>query len=454
MLDCIVVGAGLAGLTAARELEKVGRSALVLEARNRVGGRTYSDVVDGDGVIDRGGQWIGPGQDRVMALATQLNLPTFRQYSTGRKWLSIGSRRKTYRGFIPALPVWALPEAQLTITRLHRMSRRVVAEAPWSSAQAQALDSITVESWLQRHVRTEPVRGTIRIAVRAILCCEPRDISMLFFLFYLRSGTSLEVLSSIDGGAQQDRFVAGAQALSLGLAAKLQRQVQLNAPVVAVEQDGQQVRVITPQQTHAARHAIFAVPPALLAHIDFQPAMPAGRAALWQRMFMGQVIKCIATYGRAFWREAGFSGEMIADTGPITMAFDDTDETGAHPALVAFIAGEQAAQWGDADPAERRRAVLDTLARYFGPEAAAPVTYLDQNWPAEPYSRGGYVGIMGPGTLTTYGPLLREPEGRLHWAGTETATRWNGYMDGAIQSGERAAAEVVARLGASAPPGG
>jgi monoamine oxidase len=279
-----------------------------------------------------------------------------------------------------------------------------------------------------------------------VLTCEPRDVSLLFFLSYLRWGEGLESLISIPGGAQQDRFVGGAQQLSTKLAEKISPPVIVNAAVRGIEQDAEGVTVHARGNAFRARYAIVALPPALAGRIDYAAPLPARRDQLTSRLPMGSVIKYVAAYDRPFWREAGFSGEAVSDTGITVTTFDDSSADGKHPALVTFSDGRAARDWSDRSPAERQQAVLDEFVRFFGPQAARPVAFAEKNWNDDPWSRGCYVGVAGPGTLTACGEALREPCGRLHWSGTETATEWMGYMEGALQSGERAAEEVLARL--------
>jgi monoamine oxidase len=197
-----------------------------------------------------------------------------------------------------------------------------------------------------------------------------------------------------------------------------------------------------------ARRVIVALPPALAGRIEYDPPLPSQRDQLTQRMPMGTVIKCIAVYDEPFWREDGLTGQAISLPGPAQVVFDNTPPNGS-PALLAFLEGKDARELAAVSEAERRDAVLRTFQRLFGRRAAHPTLYADKDWSSEPYSRGCYAGVFGPGAWTAYGRHLRGAVGRIHWAGTETATRWMGYMDGAIQSGKRAAAEVLQGEGAA-----
>ena len=442
-VDVVVVGAGLAGLAASRRLVERGRDIVVLEARDRVGGRTLSHTTPHGDVIDLGAQWIGPTQDRVAALASELELKTYEQYTTGAKILSLGGRASTYKGSIPRLSLLSLLSLDRAIKSLDKLHQTVPLDAPFRAARAAEWDAITVESWKRSSVLTAKTRSIVDVAVRAVFAAEPAEISFLFFLFYLHSGGGLLKLSQSHGGAQHTRFTGGTQALAGGLATRLGDRVLLNAPVRAILQHRAGVLVRSDAGEFEARFAIVAIPPALAGRLVYEPPLPSQRDHLTQRMPMGSVMKCVAFYEKPFWRDAGYSGEALCDTGPVTLVFDDSPEDGSRGALLAFIFGNEARRWGVRPPEERRAAVLQRLQSFFGPRAAQISDYVDKDWATEPWSRGCYTGLMPPGTLTAYGDALRAPCGRIHWAGTETARTWCGYMDGAIESGERAAEEVL-----------
>jgi monoamine oxidase len=294
-------------------------------------------------------------------------------------------------------------------------------------------------------VLTAGARALVDVAVEAIFAASAREISLLHFLSYLHSGGGLMKLSTIRGGAQQTRLREGFQEVSRRIAERMEGPVVLEAPVRRILQDGEGVTVHHARGEARARFAVVAIPPALAGRIEYDPALPAGRDQLTQRTPMGSVIKCVAVYERPFWRDRGFSGEAVCDRDPVRIAFDDSPEEGEGGALVAFVLADAARRYGPRPAEERRSEVLAALARFFGEEAGRPVEYVEKDWSAEPWSRGCYAALMGPGVLTEYGAALRDPVGRIHWAGTETAVRWMGYMDGALESGERVAREIGAR---------
>jgi monoamine oxidase len=445
--DVVVVGAGLAGLTAARELSGAGFEIRVLEARQRVGGRTLSQQVGGhpEDVVELGGQWVGPTQHEVLSLAQDLGIETYPTHTRGKNLFEDKhGKLKRYGGTIPRLGPLVMADYGLADVKLKRLIKRVDPNAPWEAEDAQRLDEQSFATWIRRNARTKTTRETLALACRAVFAVEPADVSLLHVLFYAAAGGGWDDLLDTEGGAQQDRLAGGTHQLSVRMAEELGDRVDLDRPVRAIRADGEGVVVGEVR----ARRAIVAVPPALAGRIEYDPPLPGPRDQLTQRMPMGSVIKCTAVYEEPFWREAGLSGQAISLPGPAQVVFDNTPAKGS-AGLIGFLEGKDARGLAAASEAERRDAVLRGFQRLFGRGAADPVLYLEKDWSAEPYSRGCYAGVLGTGAWTGYGRLLREPVGRIHWAGTETATRWMGYMDGAIQSGRRTAAEIMQAEGSA-----
>ena len=444
--DVAVVGGGLSGLAAARRLNARGRSVIVLEARDRVGGKMRTDHVAGHHA-DLGAHWIGPTQDRIAALARELGVRTESQHLNGDAVLVSRGRRHTFGGSLPRLSPLALAELGVAQLRLDRLRRRVPLEDPWILTAANDWDAQTVATFTRRHLRTADARMFMSLATELVLGAEPEELSLLYFLFYLQSGGGLTSLTEFEGGAQQDHFVGGSQQICTKIAEDLSRAMTLGSAVAAVEQAEDEVALRTEGGEEVrARYAIVAVSPALAGRWHWARPLPADRDALAQRMPMGAYMKVVLAYDRPWWRDDGLSGIAYADAGPVQMVVDAGSKSAGGGMLACFITGRAVERYGRLELGARQASIREALVRMLGPAAAHWTAYAECDWTAEPYSRGGPVGVMGPGTLGRYGHVLRRPEGRVHWAGTDTATVWNGYMDGAIQAGERAADEVLARF--------
>lgn len=442
--DVVVVGAGLAGLTTARTLRRAGVDVAVLEARDRVGGRTLNHTAGG-AVVELGGQWIGPGHHQIRALIDELGLTTFDTYDRGAKLWEHGGRVRRYTGEIPRANPLALADLQIALLRLERMARRIDPAAPWSAARAAHWDRQTVAGWIDRHVRTALGRGFVELVCEAVWAADAADLSLLHLLTYTSSNRGLTHLISTRGGAQQSRIVGGAQQISLALAAELGDVVRLGTPVRAIRIRGG-VEVVADTGTVTAKRVVVAMSPALAGRLHYDDPLPADRDQLTQRMPNGSVVKCMAVYDEAFWRGDGLSGQGVGFTGPVKVFFDNSPPSGRPGVLLGFLEGSQARTWARADPGARRDAVISCFVRMFGPRAARPVDYAEKVWADDQWTRGCYGAFLPPNTWTQVGPALRRPVGPIHWAGAETAVQSMGYMDGAVSSGACAAAEVLAAL--------
>jgi monoamine oxidase len=448
VVDVVVVGAGLAGLVTARDVAAGGLDVLVLEARDRVGGRLLNAPLPGaDGeVVEAGGQWVGPGQDRIASLITELGLATFPTYDTGDKLAELRGSRARYGGRVPRLNPAVIADIGQSQVRLDRAARRVPLDAPWTAPGAARLDGQTFATWLNRRAATASGRAFSRLVTEAVWAAEPEDMSALWALFYVHSGGGVDSLINTTGGAQQDRVVGGSQRIALELAAALGSRVVTGAAVTEISWDASGVLARAGGTQVRARRAVLAVPPPLAARVRFDPGLPAERDQLTQRMPMGWTIKVNVVYDEPFWRADGLAGQANSDVRPLGTVFDNTPPAGRPGVLVGFFEGAHAQAAAGLGEKERRDLAVADLVAYFGPKAANPAAYLELDWAAEEYSRGCYGAFASPGTLTRYGRSLRPPIGPLHWAGTETAMRWAGYMDGAAESGQRAAREVITAL--------
>lgn len=455
--DVVVVGGGFAGLTAALAVKRAGHSVVLLEARSRVGGRVAGHRLPSGEFSERGGTFVGPTQDRVLTALDRFGIGTYPTYNEGDNVYINGGQRQEFSdtgitGSAPPDPL-ILAELITLVARLDQMSTSVPVGAPWTAANAGEWDDQTLAGYIDSNSATERFRRLVPAATRPIFGAEPTELSLLYVLYYIAAsgnesnpGTFERNFNTRDG-AQERRVEGGSQVLGHAMAKALgKRRIVKRSPVRRIVQRRGRVRVVSDRAVVTAKRAIVAIPPVLAGRIDYAPAMPAARDALTQRLAQGALTKVAASYRTPFWREQGLNGSTLKTEGLVNATFDDSPEDGKPGVVFGFVGGDSSRRFAELSRAGRRRTVLNELAELLGPEAREPDDFFYTQWPEERWSRGGPVGIYPPGLMTTYGHTIREPVGRIHWAGTETSTYWNGYMDGAIRSGERAAAEVLAEL--------
>ncbi len=442
IVDVVVVGAGFAGLAAARDLNQQGHDVVVFEGRDRVGGRSLTGSVAGL-PADLGGTFVGPTQDAVLAMAAELDVGTTPTHREGKNLIHWRGWTHAYRGTIPKLSLTGLLDIGRLRWQFDRIARGIPLEAPWDARRARELDDLSLGGWLRSVRATASSHDLLAIVARVTWGCEPDDVSMLHAARYAHAAGGLDRLLDVEDGAQQDRFPGGTQQIAEAAAAELDTRVVLGAPVRRIERHGAGVTVTTDVGETEAGFVIVAIPPAHRAAIEFTPPLPAEYEQLARHWPQGRLSKAYAAYSTPFWRTNGFSGQTLSDQGPVFITFD----VSPHPDGPGILMGFVDARAFDSLPGDqRRREVLRCFATLFGDDALKPLDYVDHRWGAEEFAPGGPTAAVPPGSWTRFGRWLREPVGPIHWAGTETADEWTGFLDGAIRSGQRAAAEITALL--------
>lgn len=457
VVDVVVIGAGISGLTAAERLAAAGRSVRVVEARDRVGGRTEGGRFASGTPIELGGQWVGPTQAEVLALADRLGLETFQVHDEGEGLLfADGERRQGGEHF--GLSAKSAEAFAAFVRRIDEIAATIDLAEPWNSPDARVLDEMTAREWVDAECDDAPARAFIHVMLASIFAADSCEYSALHLLFYLGSGGGLHRMMITVGGAQEARVLGGTHQLSEGLAALVEKaapgSIALGEEVLEVSgwDAGAElgadavVEVRTTVRTLRARRVLCAMPPAMTSRISFSPPLPANRHAALTHMLPGAVVKFQIEYPRPFWREAGLSGTVLSLDHDVSLVYDNCVPDSERGILVAFMEGAHARALSGLTDDERAQAVLNDLVAFFGPEAGSPTEVLQRNWSEEPFTRGCYGGRFGTGLWTTVGTELATPIAGLHFAGAETAAVWNGYLDGAIRSGQRAAEEIVSAL--------
>ncbi|WP_260755511.1 FAD-dependent oxidoreductase [Mycobacterium sp. SMC-8] len=439
----VVIGAGLAGLTAAVELAADGAEVLVLEARDRVGGRMHGVSVADGAVGDGGAAYLGVRHTELLRLIDRHGLKLASTAMAGESTFLIGDQRSTSPGRVPPLNAIALGDL---FDRLEDLVERVHPDAPWLTPGAQQLDRISAARWLADEDIRADAHTFFPLFLGEMMAADPAAISALHMAFYLRSGGGIRYLNAFEGGAQQWRIDGGSHLLCEALAAQLGDRVHLQQPVHAIEQDddGVLVRCVSDsdgaRSTHRADRVVVALPPLLAQRIDFRPGLPAPRAS--EVTGRGCAIKVQLGFPAPVWRDRGLSGWSVSTGGPLLSTVDDSPPDESAGVLTGFVTGEAATAFSRLSSSDKLTAALAHTRRLF-PDLPAPAGCTVTDWLAEKYSRGCYAALFGPGDWLRLGPTLTHPHGRIHWAGTETSLEFFGLMEGAIRSGQRVAAELT-----------
>ncbi|OGT41392.1 MAG: hypothetical protein A3F13_05295 [Gammaproteobacteria bacterium RIFCSPHIGHO2_12_FULL_40_19] len=453
-VDVIVVGAGIAGLVAARQLIKANVSVVVLEARDRVGGRVFRKPTIENGWVDLGAQWVGKTQDRILSLTDELGLKRFEWYPESsqdtKEVFYWNGTRMVHTGdlFDPAKAVSVgssftqsdIQDLARALKKADSISKTVPSDAPWDAPNAEALDSMTLQTWLEQNT-SSPLARQLFTLFHPIDQEDPPGGTSALYAFWIGS------TSPKSETPEKWLFYGGAGQVPERMAKEIGNRIVVKARVHSIKQDEEGVTVETPIGSYRGRYVIVAIPPHLAGQIFYDPPLPVARMQLTQRVPFGTAIKFIAVYPEAFWRSERLSGGLgdyptiayVADSGP----------PGGRPGILVAFAKSTAVELSleEKSPAARRDAVLKDIVTTFGPRAANPTQFFVQDWNADPFTAGAATFFTPPYVLATpYGRALRPPIGRIYWAGTETATKWMGFMDGAVRSGETAAQAVLEKL--------
>ena len=344
--EVIIIGAGFSGIAAAKKLHEAGISFKILEARDRIGGRVYTNYLKEDLYVDLGGQWIGPTQDRMYELCKEYGISYFETYDEGKNILNLRGKIRTYTGIIPKMDPISLINLDILMRKMERMARQLTVHSPWSHPKAQKWDQMTLEAFLRKNSKTRSCYEVIKIGCETIFACELNEISLLHALFYIRSGTSLDCLINIKDGAQQHRIVGGMQSIAEAMVAPFHEKISFNCPVEKIIQGADHLEVISRENSFFAKRVILTVPPPLLKNIDFEPGLSTEKSQLLENYPMGRVGKCFMIYKAPFWRKDSYSGQVVSDD-PLShqTLFDCSPVDGKYGILMGFTIGNRADEY-------------------------------------------------------------------------------------------------------------
>jgi monoamine oxidase len=441
-VDVVIVGAGFSGLTAAHQLVDQGMSVLVLEGRDRVGGRVFTGEVAGV-KVDLGGTWVSYRHTAICEVAEQVGCTLVPQFTEGRSVLWLLGKRSTYKGTIPKLSPAALVNMGRIQMALDKLAKTIDLDAPWKTPRAGELDAISFEEWLDRKHARSSTRAFMTAISKVEWGCQNSDVSLLHVLRTIRAFGGFDFMLDAEGGMQESRYVETTQEIAVRYAALLGDRVRTGAPVRRITQDADGVTVETDSLQVNARYAIVTTATEHRGGIEFEPALSEPAQGLINTWGLGALSKAFVAYDRPFWRADGLSGESVADTGTVFASFDVSPSADGPGILMAFC---DPRVFDTHAPEVRKAQVVKQLTELFGPQAAHPIDYIDHCWGTDSFAPGGPNPAVAPYAMSRYGSVMSEPHGRVHWAGTETAGEWTGSMNGAVLSARRVSGEVARLL--------
>ncbi|YCU69156.1 flavin monoamine oxidase family protein [Mycobacteroides abscessus] len=442
-VDVVIVGAGFAGLSAADRLVNMGVSVLVIDARERVGGRSFTGEVAGV-KVDLGATWVAKRHTAIRDLMDRLGCSLTPQYDEGVNLLWMAGKRKTWTGTLPTVDPVDLEDLGRITIEMGKLLETINVDAAWKSPNADQLDSISFGEWLSQQQAVTSTNALMYIVTRVQWGCSPLDVSLLHVLRYVQAVGGLDHMLAVEHGQQEYRVTETTQEIAKRLAAQIGDQIVLNTRVRQISQDDNGVTVSTDSGVINAKYAIVTAIPEHRAYIEYQPALPAKIEGLTTSFPMGALSKAFVAYDKPFWRAEGLSGEALTDTAPVFITFDVSPSDDGPGILMVFCTARVYDGFG---PEVRRKLVLKQLVDLYGEQANTPIDYIDHCWGTEPFAAGGPHPAAPPFASVNYGEALREPHGRIHWAGTETAGEWVGTMNGAILMGLHTADQIAQQLG-------
>ncbi|KIX02807.1 uncharacterized protein Z518_08750 [Rhinocladiella mackenziei CBS 650.93] len=455
-VDVVVVGAGLSGLKAAYDVQKAGLSCIVVEARDRVGGKTWSVDPLGEGkFLDVGAAWVNDtNQGAIYALAKSLGLELVVQNTVGnviQEDLGGGLGLFEYGGTPERM---AEPKGVENLVYIRERAETVCQQLDIHDPVGTGghLDRMTLEEWCMAEIKSETALASVKLWTRAMLGLEPSEMSALYFLNYCKSGGGLlQMRSDFKHGGQYLRFIRGTQSMSLGLANLMNPgSVILNSPVRRISQTPEGIFVSAGRGDFRCQRVIISVPTVLYKEITFDPPLPEAKVELGKNNVHGYTLKVMVMYSEPWWRKKGLSGAIMSFKGPITTCRDSSNDAKGMFSLTCFTNGDFGRQMSLLPQQERFNAILAHIKRVYGPYVDSvpdPIAVTEHEWAKDQWAQGCPCPASPPGIMTKYNHALRTSHGKVHFVGTETAYEWKGYMEGAVQSGERGAKEVIDALG-------